>query len=63
MAGYVNSWIEKYQDAAPSCIGDTINQTYGDSALSSVGLGPIGLCWGWLIVGALIGYAIKDKKK
>lgn len=66
MAGYVNSWIEKYQDSKPACIGDTINQTYGDSSSlsnSTVGLGPIGSCWGWLIVGALIGYVIKDKKK
>lgn len=60
MAGYVNSWIEKYQDAPPACIGDTINQSYDNS---NVGLGPIGACWMWLVIGAVVGYVIKDKKK
>lgn len=64
MPGYVNSWIEKYQDTAPACIGDTINQTYGDNSLQQeLGLGPLQTCWGWLVVGAIIGYVIKGKKK
>jgi hypothetical protein len=61
MAGYVNSWIEKYQDSAPSCIGDTINQSYNEESIG--GLGPVGTCWMWLIIGAVVGYVIKDKKK
>lgn len=59
MAGYVNSWIEKYQQSPPACIGDTINQ----SNSSQYGLGPIANCWMWLIIGAIAGYVIKDKKK
>jgi hypothetical protein len=62
MAGYVNSWIEKYQDTPPACIGDTINQSY-DGNGSNIGLGPIGSCWMWLIIGAIAGYVIKDQKK
>jgi hypothetical protein len=61
MAGYVSSWIENYQDTSPACIGDTINQSYNDN--SSMGLGPIESCWGWLVVGALIGYMLKGKKQ
>jgi hypothetical protein len=64
MAGYVNSWIEKYTDATPQCIGDTINESGMDNAGSGVpGLGAVGNCWMWLVIGAVVGYVIKDKRK
>jgi hypothetical protein len=62
MAGYVNSWIEKYQDTEPACIGDTINQSY-DGSNAGMGLGPIGSCWMWLVIGAVAVYLLKDQKK
>lgn len=61
MAGYVNSWIEKYNQQPPACIGDTINQS--NVSNSAYGLGPVASCWMWLIIGAVVGYVIKDKKK
>lgn len=56
MAGYVNSWIEKYQESPSPCIADSIQG-------STSGMGPLATCWVWLIIGAVIGSALTDKKK
>lgn len=49
-AGYVNSWVEQYQDQPAPCIGQTLNAN-PDGSVN--GLGPIGDCWLWLLVGAV----------
>lgn len=58
-AGYVNSWVDQYQDRPAPCISQSINTNPNGVQ----GLGPIGDCWLWLLVGAVVVAVINSNQK